>query len=81
MNLENLEDAQDEMRERWEIRQNVERSDLVCMYCDKNPTRASKRTGEVLPCSQCKRRYYYMREKHPDVPFALKLMRRFRTLQ
>lgn len=63
----NLAERQEKMRlkhqgnyksvrlEKNEIDKLCSRTDLKCPYCQKVPTRASKRTGELYPCKQCKR--------------------------
>ena len=47
------QEERDELIEKREIAALVKRTDLVCPYCEEQPTKANKRTGELLPCKRC----------------------------
>lgn len=56
----NLQDEQERMKERWANREELgeiadlfNRTDLICKYCKVGNTRASRMTGEILPCKSC----------------------------
>jgi hypothetical protein len=67
MDKERLLKEQDEMRYRMEVGENFEslsleaseieaavsRTDLICPYCENQPTTASRRTGNRLACYKC----------------------------
>lgn len=49
-----------EALEKREIAEIAARTDLICSFCNENPTKASKITGEVQPCKRCKNRKAYL---------------------
>lgn len=50
--------------EKQEIKELCKRTDLVCIYCKKNSTKANRKTGEVMPCKICAGRQNQLKSKY-----------------